>query len=489
MASANEEDGKPANWLGRNDGKGGQGWYGNALWAGDPTRPDLVVVGGIDLWKSEDGGQTLVRISNDGTVNNGYGADWRQTRKADGTLTPTSPHADQHAIVAHPQFDGKTNRMVFVGNDGGVFMTADIYTAGMTPTPTGPKDVRAHTDGWVMLNGGYCATQFYSIAGSAKTGRLMGGAQDNGTFEYVPRPNGQGGDWFRLDSGDGGFAALSPDGQFYYGESQYMDIFRTGKKFVRMDGLGAARAKANDAPLFVAPLVLDPNDPKRLFAGGSQLWRTNDATADVDPKKPGSGPQWSSIKEAVSAAGGISAIAVAKGNPDLIWVGHEKGHVFRTTRGTAPRPQDWQPVGQAGANRLPLRYCTRIVIDPANSQRVYVTYGGYFEDNVWRTDDGGTTWHNLSASLKKEAKVPVFTLAIHPQKSDFLYIGTEMGVWASEDGGRTWSVGNEGPANCRVDELTWLNQTLVAATHARGAFATDLTLAAPPASGKDNNRR
>src|SRR4029077_7917922 len=41
---------------------GTQGWYDDALWI-DPTNENTVIVGGIDLWKSTNGGVTLSRIS------------------------------------------------------------------------------------------------------------------------------------------------------------------------------------------------------------------------------------------------------------------------------------------------------------------------------------------------------------------------------------------------------------------------------------------
>src|ERR1700745_3451839 len=71
----------PAQYLGN------QGWYGNAIWAGDPTDENLVITGGIDLWRSTDGGNSLAEIST-----------W--------WAHPPSPHADQHAIAAHPSSDG-----------------------------------------------------------------------------------------------------------------------------------------------------------------------------------------------------------------------------------------------------------------------------------------------------------------------------------------------------------------------------------------------
>ena len=97
-------DGDPTAYL------GDQGWYDNVIWAGDPTNANLVIVGGVDLWRSTDGGDTLVDIST-----------W---------WDPRSAHADHHAIVAHPAYDGVTNRTVFFGNDGGIYRADNIVTVG-----------------------------------------------------------------------------------------------------------------------------------------------------------------------------------------------------------------------------------------------------------------------------------------------------------------------------------------------------------------------
>src|SRR6266498_6069608 len=99
-----DTNGDPAPYL------GDQGWYDNAIWCGDPTDVDLLVVGGINLWRSTDGGDTLAEIST-----------WWE---------PRSVHADQHAIVSHPSYDGVGNRTVLFGNDGGVFQATDIQAVG-----------------------------------------------------------------------------------------------------------------------------------------------------------------------------------------------------------------------------------------------------------------------------------------------------------------------------------------------------------------------
>ena len=141
---------------------GDQGWYDNVIWAGDPTDPDFVIVGGVDLWRSRDGGNTLVDISS-----------W---------WDPRSAHADHHCIVSHPAYDGVHNRAEFFGNDGGVFRASDVAIVGNDPQP--PR-----VSGWTELNNTYGVTEFYSGAGHMGTGVIVAGAQDNGSlvFEFSNR--------------------------------------------------------------------------------------------------------------------------------------------------------------------------------------------------------------------------------------------------------------------------------------------------------------
>jgi hypothetical protein len=146
--------------------------------------------------------------------------------------------------------------------------------------------------------------------------------------------------------------------------------------------------------------------------------------------------------------------------------------VHKTTNGTASAPV-WQRIDNVGPQALSVgRYCTRIAIDPRDSDVVYVTFGGYSRGNIWKTTDGGATWSNIGNALPE---APVRSVTIHPRKEDFIYIGTEVGVFASEDGGANWSPTNEGPTNCSVDDLFWMGQTLVCATHGRGMFHIDLS--------------
>lgn len=438
----------------RNTGKeylGGQGWYDNVIWAGDPTDENLVIVGGVDLWKSENGGTDLVDIST-----------WWAGNQA-------SAHADHHAIVSHPSFNGTSNKSVYFCNDGGVYVTEDVRTVGNnSPLP--------RTHGWKELNNQLGITMCYGGAGHAGSGTVIIGAQDNGTLRFTPAGGSE--KYTEMFGGDGGFCAADPSDQHvFYGEYVNANLHRS------LDGGASAEfisgqfwngadwvfkpfpfciPDARDGKaLFIAPFILDPNEPNRLLVGGTSLWKTNDAKT---PNTTTSGPKWASAK--APASGMISAIAVAKGNSNIIWVGHESGEVYRTENGTAAIP-NWTRVDTSGTPPLPKRYITRITIDPANHKQAYVTLGGFKKDNVWRTTNNGAQWSAISTGLPE---APVRSLVIHHTKANWLYIGTEVGIFASEDGGSTWSPSNEGPTNCSVDELFWLGTNLYAATHGRGLF-------------------
>jgi photosystem II stability/assembly factor-like uncharacterized protein len=429
---------------------GDQGWYDNVIWAGDPHDATFVLAGGVDLWRSTDSATTLIDIST-----------WYADRSA---------HADHHCIASADP----AGRLVYFGNDGGIYRTDDVRTVGNDPNLP-----RVH--GWVNLNHNYTVTQFYDAAVSPN-GILVAGAQDNGTLRYDT--NSLTRNWTTMFGGDGGYcAADATDSQTVYGQYVYLNLHRSDDAGLSADFISGNFFNAitqqwdwKPAPftiedartqnaLFIAPFALDPNDPNVILGGGASLWRTRDAkTATTDT----TGPTWSRIK--MPTGSNISALAIAPQNSANVWAGYADGQLFHSMDATQNVPT-WTRVGVSPA-ALPARDCTSITIDPADEQTVYVTFNGFTRDNVWRTRDGGATWTSISATLPQ---APVRTLAVHPTKTNLLYAGTEVGVFASDDGAATWSPTNEGPTNCSVDRLIFNGATLYCATHGRGAFSIDLT--------------
>jgi len=423
---------------------GGQGWYDNIVWV-DPTNPNVVIVGGIDLWRSTDGGATLTKISQ-----------WFSA--------PLSAHADHHAILEHPNFNGTTNTTVFFGNDGGIYKN-EAYTA-------------ATLTGWQELNNGLGITQFYGAAANS-AGKIYGGTQDNGALIYA----GDAENWFDLFGGDGGFAAADPtDPNYLYGEYVNLQIHRStngGATPFSSSYIYAGTGSSTDIDdagtsnaLFIAPFILDPNNANTMLAGGNQLWRSTNVKAAT--------PTWASIKASPGSCC-ISAIAVALGNSDIIWVGHDDGNIYKTIDGTSGSPTWTQQDMTSPA--LPNRYVTRLTIDPNNANIVYATFGGFSADNIYRTTNGGSNWSDITGSgITGLPNVPVRDLDIYPTNSSWLYAGTEIGIFTSEDNGANWTLPHDGPNNTSVDELFWFGTTLYAATHGRGIFQTSPVLSSTPTS-------
>jgi photosystem II stability/assembly factor-like uncharacterized protein len=441
----------------------GQGRYSNTIWAGDPIRPDLVIVGGVNLWRSEDGGDTLIDISS-----------W---------FNKSSAHSDQHCIVSDPGFDGVTNNRVFFGNDGGVYETEDVHSVG------NDKD---RIDGWTALNHTYATIQFQGAAGNAEMKLIVGGTQDNGTWHL--RLDGD--KWVEVGdgfTGDGGFCKLEPKAGLIFGSGAYLDIYRTAEGMtdqeylngrihttepqgINCPGASAVNRKPppflitdvviKDSTNYIAPFVLDPNLNGRMLAGAASLWRTDNANAPVDVCV---GPSWTAIKDPTNPMSPISSVALAINNSDLIWVGHNSGDVFKTEAGSSGDPRStWVKMNDHGA--WPARVCLRIVLDPKNPNIVYVAFAGYSPDNLWKTTDGGLHWTVVSNGLPA---VPVLSFVVHPQDSSHVFVGTAMGAFASENGGHDWQP--IGPTNSPVAELFFVDQTLFAATYGRGMFKMDLT--------------
>ena len=423
---------------------GDQGWIHNAIWI-DPTNPNTLVLGGLDLWRSTDGGTTLTKISQ-----------WQKS--------PESAHGDQKVIVASPGFNGTTDTTVYVGNDGGIYRTQDVYTV----EPLG---------GWQPLNNNLGVTQFYGIASNPATGMIVGGTQDNGTIRY----SGDAQKWTPMYGGDGGYVAADPtDPNTFYGEYVYLTIHRSedggnwkaddiygqyyswdGEKWVKLSRDNPITEAKSGTANFIAPFLLDPNNPNRMLAGARSLWVSD----NVKKSNKDGGPDWRALKAPAgeSSSNNISAISVAPGKSEIIMTGHGNGAVYRTNSGLAVTP-DWTRVGEG---TLPSRTVLSLAIDPRDANVAYATFGGFTANNVWKTTDGGATWISISQGLPS---APARSLVIHPQNSSWIYLGTEVGIFASEDAGGSWKLPHDGPANVAVRQLIWMNNDLVAGTFGRGVY-------------------
>ncbi len=135
-------------------------------------------------------------------------------------------------------------------------------------------------------------------------------------------------------------------------------------------------------------------------------------------------------------------------DPDMVYAGVEDAALFRTTDAGASWHElpglrrhgsgaNWQP----GAGGMCLH---TIVLDPTRPQRMFIAISAA---GVFRTDDGGVSWHAMNRGLRSdglpdpEADVGhcVHRIAMHPSRPDVLFMQKHWDVMRSDDGGGSWA--------------------------------------------------
>ncbi|HEX6096311.1 MAG TPA: hypothetical protein VF432_08310 [Thermoanaerobaculia bacterium] len=421
----------------------GMGWYCNTL-AVDPVDPNRVWAGGVDLFRSDDGGKSF------GVASYWWG----------GVNDPSYAHADQHAIVFHPRYDGSSNKTVFFTNDGGIFRTENALAEPATD-PKAPCNPVKSKMVFTTLNNNYGVTQFYHGAVSADGMTFLGGTQDNGTLLGTVDAGPDA--WLHVLGGDGGYVAIDQEQPRYmYGESQWGYMARStngGEGWRRM----AADLRGAEF-LFVAPFVMDPkSETRRLWLGGRMMWVTTDRAEN-----------WRPASTPFPAL--ISAVAVHPTDNELVIAGTAGGHIARNTAATSATELTAWPLTQPREG-----FVSSLAFDPTDPTTIYATYAGFGGEHVWVSGDSGVTWTPRSGNLPD---LPVHAIAVDPIHRDRLYLGTDLGVFVSLDRGLTWAVENTGFANA-VTESLFVAQgasgpAVYAFTHGRGAWRAELVFPTLP---------
>ncbi|WP_299672440.1 PA domain-containing protein, partial [uncultured Tenacibaculum sp.] len=188
-----------------NDFTRGQAGY-DLLIKIDPNNDNTVYAGGIDLFKSENGGTT-----------------WNQLSHWFGGFGFQEVHADQHAIAF-----ASSNKIIF-SNDGGVYISNN---AG--------EDIFPRKNNYNTL-------QFYTI-GVAPTSAFTGdyflaGAQDNGTQLFTDAPDNIGSST-ETSGGDGAYSFFDQDGRDTYYITNF--VFNRSIQFFDLSSAGIRRVTISD---------------------------------------------------------------------------------------------------------------------------------------------------------------------------------------------------------------------------------------------------
>ena len=248
---------------------GGQSWYDMALTV-SPTDPNTIYIGGINVWKSADGGVAW-EISSHWIYPNDYGY----------------THADIHTLE---YFNG----IFYCGSDGGIFESAD------------------EGENWENISEGLQISQFYRMAISEQDPyKILLGAQDNG-MNLVNQNV-----YTHLLGGDGNGAAIDyTDDQILYTAYQLGSLQKSvdgGFSFIGIED--GEQGEGN----WVTPFVLDPFDHNILYAGYSDLWKYNSAEES-----------WAQISENLS--GKLDYIEASPAAEGTIYIS-SYNQIFRTQNG------------------------------------------------------------------------------------------------------------------------------------------------------------
>ena len=135
-------------------------------------------------------------------------------------------------------------------------------------------------------------------------------------------------------------------------------------------------------------------------------------------------------------------------DPDTVYAGVEDAALFRTTDGGATwhelsglRQHGSGPHWQPGAGGLCLH---TILLDKANPRRIVIAISAA---GAFRSDDGGTTWKPINKGLVSDG-IPapdaevghcVHHIACHPSRPDVLFMQKHWHIMRSDNAGDQWT--------------------------------------------------
>lgn len=370
-------------------GSHGAGWTGWCdMIAVAPDNEDIILVGGIGIERTSDGGTTWTPV--------------------------TGLHADHHVAVFAPS----NPNIVYECNDGGVYRSAN-------------KGVS-----FTKVSHGLTVTQFYDVnAWDTLSNVVGGGTQDNGTNLTTG-----GLTWRNVLGADGGYLLVHhTDPRIIYAETQGTHIYKStdgGTSWVSKTG-----GLSGTTP-WVGVMELDPFNPERLYCGTDRVFRSNDglatnwivssqvlagpvasiAVARANPNRvyvaagthlyrsddAGTTSPWTAKTVADRV---ITDIAVSRTDQNRLVAcvgGTGTGHVFlSTTAGDI-----WSDI----SGDLPDITVTAVALDPNTVTTIYVGT----DSGVYRTQDGGVTWQAFDNGIPNAI---IADLHVNPE-DNVLYAAT-----------------------------------------------------------------
>lgn len=411
-----------------------QFWFAHDV-AINPSNTNQLVMGGVPLYKYD---ISAVNSTSIGGV-----------------------HADIHDI----EFDPSNNNIVYVACDGGMYRSTNGGSS------------------FSMINGGLQAVQFYaSFAVSPFNPNIMiGGLQDNGVVRY----NGSG--WNSVLGGDGGPCAFHPtNSNIVIASNDARRVHRStnGGSSFGSEVLESWAFSADSRTGFMAPVAISKSDPTVMYVASDNLHKSTST---------GAAGSWNGYN-ATSASSYIEArnktaiaLAVSPTNANKLYVSTSPfaqydNDINNLYINTPPNIFKSLNGGSSFINikgGLPDRFVMDFAISPTNDDSVWIVLGGYGTQHVYVTGNGGTSWQSKGPALPD---IPHNAIVLDPADPSIIYVGNDLGIYMSPDNGTSWYDFNNSlwDATLVMDLAVTSNKKLVAATHGKGAFISDMFTAGLP---------
>jgi len=190
----------------------------------------------------------------------------------------------------------------------------------------------------------------------------------------------------------------------------------------------------------VTDVVMDPKDPKRLWAAAYQRRRHTGQLIGGGPegaiyRSDNGGKSWKKLAKGLPDGNiGRIALAVSPQKTKVVYASvtttGQKGGLFRSE----DRGESWTKMSAFGATDA--QYYGELIADPFQFDRLWAV-----DTNLQRTDDGGKTMQPQRWPIH----VDYHAITFDPTNPNHLIVGNDGGLYETYDNGTTWKHFNNLP--------------------------------------------
>lgn len=357
--------------------------------------PEKILIGGLNLWRSNDGGASLEPLG-------GY---------IDGIFGEESPFFNMH--VDQQEFR-VINGTSWITNDGGIYRSDDFFSS----------------TNFVKANRGVHSTDFWGFGSGWNKDVLIGGAFHNGVLAYSE------------DYGTGNFLILGggepSSGYVNPGEENLVYSTDIGG-VILPDEIGEPEFFSEEFipnesfdPLQegYSDLVFHPQCYSVAYtAFENNFWRTTDK-----------GRSFELLRSFGQTEDFLTYIHISRENPNVMYMAQRLE--------AQNKAKLWKTV-DAGTNWTEVNLPSQIFrfmmlqVDPYNPENIWIaSSSAEVPSLVYKTRNGGTSWEEITSPTVEGEYVK--TLDYIPGTNGGLYLGTSLGIYYRNDALDDWEDFSEG---------------------------------------------